>query len=240
MNCPNCGNNKFSIEDRCCLACGKLNIENEATKQYLEESNKEIYSYAVDKNRYKKRNKMLFGISFILDIIICILFLKLFKIISVFGIVASILYFFYRLIVLKTLLYKSSMMWQFAYIPIIGFIMYFELGFIKIETHIKNAWMMFLVPFILLAYLIAYSNMDSDSIFGKIILIIVNTGIIIYTMTHILKIHNRICNGICYRFNKDEKFKKKLVYLFPIYILKIAFGKELGKTNFEEFELDKL
>lgn len=232
MRCPNCGNEKFSIEDRCCLACGKLNIENEETKKYLEESKKIIVSYNENKNKYKKTNKKIFKLSFILDIIICLIFLKLFKITTIIGIVASVLILFYRLIVLKTLLYKSSMMWQFVYIPIIGFIMFFELGFIKIEKHRKNAWMMFLLPFLLIVLL------RSGEL--SIVFPIVGIMILISTIVYIFKIHTRICNGICYRFNKNEKFKKKLVYLFPIYILKIAFGKELGKTNFEEFELDRL
>ena len=113
-------------------------------------------------------------------------------------------------------------------------LMLFELGFIKAGTYTKSAWMLVLAPYLLFAFSIALLFIGDRNNVVKFLIIV----IILYLLSHIIKTYIKVCNGICYRFNKDNKFKKRLIFLFPIYILKLAFGKESGNVNFEETEID--
>ena len=228
--CPNCGDSKFNLDDKCCLSCGMLNQKSKSAQKYL----KENLDYYIDGKKSIKRDKVLFKISFILDILIYLLFLKLFSITSVLGIIISFILLFYRITVIKILLYKSSLMWKFVYMPVLGILMLFELGFIKAGTYTKSAWMLVIAPYLLFVFCIALAFIgDINNVITFLIIVIV-----IYSLSHIVKTHIKVCNGICYRFAKDKKFKKKLIFLFPIYILKLAFGKDSGNVNFEETEID--
>ncbi len=126
------------------------------------------------------------------------------------------------------LLYKCNLWRQGVYIPIYGFLLTFELGFIKkVSTYVYSLWILILGPFSLGIFI--YEGF----IVGDLILLLL---IFIY----FFRIYIKICTSLCYRFGKDKRFKILLIIFFPILILNIAFGKEVGKSNLEEEEFIRI
>lgn len=228
--CKKCGE-ILKETDRCCLKCGTLNSCNEKTIE--EEKRLEILSkYYEDSGKDKLKNVRKLKFSFIIDALYVFLLAKLFSLITTSNFlicfIISLIICFYRLVVLKMLLYKCNLWWQGVYIPIYGFLLTFELGFIKkVSIYAHSLWILILGPFSLGIFL--YEGF----ILGDLILLLL---IFIY----FFRIHIKICNSLCYRFGKDKRFKILLILFCPVLILNLAFENETGKSNLEEEEFIRI
>lgn len=148
------------------------------------------------------------------------------------SLTACLIIGFYRLIILRLLLYKCNLWWPGVYIPFYGFLLIFELGFINVNTLYKAIWMLALGPFLAVLFIIVGEVLTLSVIMGYIIL-----GIIfIYYVIMFVK----ICDTLCYRFVKDKKFKILLIIFFPITILFLAFSNKNGAANFEDEDIVKV
>lgn len=195
------------------------------------------YYKDTEENRIKKINK--FKFSFIIDVLYIILLAKLFSLITTSNFlicfIISLIICFYRLVVLKMLLYKCNLWWQGVYIPIYGFLLTFELGFIKkVSTYTYSLWILILGSFLLIAFYIDYFFT------GNMLLIVFDLILLLLILIYFFRIYIKICDSLCYRFGKDKRFKILLILFYPILILNLAFGKETGKLNLEEEEFIRI
>ena len=232
ITCKNCGE-KISEDARCCLKCGMLNPYNEKTIKEKENLN-ELSKY-YDKVDKKQKKSIVFKLSFIIDLL-CLFLLTLFLSFYIdnffISFIVSFIICFYRLVVLKMLLYKCNLLWQGVYIPVYGFLLIFTLGFVKnINTYIIGLWILTLGTFYILSLLKANSKIPNPNLITTALIIL------IFMLAFFYKIYIKICTGLCYRFKKSHKFKVLLIVFFPILILKLAFGKEKGEMNLEEEQM---
>ena len=227
--CKNCGE-KINENARCCLKCGMLNPYNEKTIKEKEELDKLSKYY--DKIKKKKEKLIFFKLSFIIDLIylsLFTLFLSSYIDNFIISFIISFIICFYRLVILKILLYKCNLFWQGTYIPIYGFLLIFTLGFEKnINNYVKGLWLLILGTFSILIFLRGYFWEENIN------LIIVILIILLFMLIFFYRTYIRICTGLCYRFKKSQKFKILLIVFFPILILKIAFENENGEMNLED------
>ena len=240
--CKYCGD-KIPDKARCCFNCGNLNPYN---KTNIEDGTASLHDeekldFEEEKKLEKKHTFSLgFKLSFIIDLI-CILFIVfLFSPIGEFDIYIKktpimLVLGFYRLVVLKCLLYKSGMNWWGVYIPIYGLWLYFELGIISVMyTLVSIVVLLFAgywgitVPAVN-AYAATMSN-DGSSLELSPLKIVV----LIVLFVYLLIMHIKMCDGYSYRFKKNKKFKILLIIFWPILIVYLAFNKDSGKINMEE------
>lgn len=236
MRCMYCGNDKLTENDRCCFNCGRLNDYNEENKNYKDEIIKLDNEEKTKYKKIKKYNPIILKLCYLFDFIYIILMSKIFSLLFMidFSLCFTICLIigFYRLTILRLLLYKCNLWWPGVYIPFYGFLLIFELGFINVNTLYKAILMLALGPFLAVLFIIVGEALTISVLIGYVIL-----GII---FIYYLIVFIKICDTLCYRFSKNKKFKILLIMFFPITILFLAFGNESGAANFEDEDIVKV
>lgn len=145
------------------------------------------------KQNIKKYNPIVLKLCYLFDFIYIILISKIFFVLFMFdfnlSLTACLIIGFYRLTILRLLLYKCNLCWPGVYIPFYGFLLIFELGFINVNTLYKAIWMLALGPFLAVLFIIVSEVLTLSVIIGYIIL-----GIIfIYYVIMFVKICDTLC-----------------------------------------------
>ena len=227
--CKYCGD-KLPDTSRCCYKCGNLNPYNKENVESGYDNLHDVEKLDLTNDKEKENKKYTFPLSIKLSTafdIFAILFviflfsplwdfdtyLKLLPLMLVIG--------FYRLTVLRCLLYKSGMAWWGVYIPFYGLWLYYEMGMLQPEIIIPT---FFVILFALYSSVVAMLG-------GTPIVFIV---LCIIACIYLLRIHIKTCDGYAFRFRKNKRFKILLILFWPILIVYLAFNKDDGRINMEE------
>lgn len=225
--CNYCGD-KVPDTARCCFKCGNLNPYNKENIEKGLDKIQNVEKLEIDdgeKENFDKIFSIKFRLTFIFDILYLGLLLYLFLTPKNYMVILPIIliWWFYRIIILKHLLHKSGISWWGVYIPIYGFCLYNAFSTLNTHTLTNVIRVIGYSVYIIIIFIIV-------PIAGSFFIIIYSLVLLLIGMMF----HIKICDGLCYRFNKSNKYKKLLIFLWPIVIVNLAFNKDVGLANFYE------
>ena len=237
--CKYCGD-KLPDTSRCCYKCGNLNPYNEENINNGYDMDHDVETIDIEET---VNNNNLFDLKFklliVLDLLCVLLIVFLFNPIGDFNMYLKMLPYvliwgFYRLTVLRYLLYKSCMSWWGVYIPFYGLWLYFNLGIMSVRYIIITLWVLIFAGYwgYLVPEVASTVNYGSISILKKIVTLVL--------FIYLFIAHVKICDGYAFRFNKSKKFKILLIIFWPVLIVYLAFNKDAGRLNLEEYSDTKV